>query len=372
MLHNKIYQNYFFEIIKTFITIVIGLSLIAFTVRAVNFLELIVDNGYSLSTYFKYSILNVFGIAPKFFPLAFLISIGIFLIKHKNNSELIILWTSGVKKIVIVNLLFFTSVVIMMLYLVFSTYLTPLALSKSRTLLSQSEFNSFLLTIRSQQFLDTFKGLTFFVDKKVDDEVEGIFLHDTGQNLNNFSSNSSNQSGYTTIIAEKGIVKKKGLFLINGQIINFKDTNKDKDIEVLKFKELNIDLERLKTTVIKKLKLQETPTVQLLNCLIYKNNDLKFCTNDTKKEIIPNLIRRIILPTYIPVIALICSFLLFKNQVFFSRNIILFLYSFTLLILIELILKYTGTNNLLKFVYIISPLIMTLILYPFLIFKLSR
>ena len=117
-----------------------------------------------------------------------------------------------VKKIVIVNLLFFTSVVIMMLYLVFSTYLTPLALSKSRTLLSQSEFNSFLLTIRSQQFLDTFKGLTFFVDKKINNEVEGIFLHDTGQNLNNFSSNSSNQSGYTTIIAEKGIVKKKDYF----------------------------------------------------------------------------------------------------------------------------------------------------------------
>ena len=93
MLHNKIYQNYFFEIIKTFITIVIGLSLIAFTVRAVNFLELIVDNGYSLSTYFKYSILNVFGIAPKFSSRFFNFN-TFFLIKHKNNSELIILWTS--------------------------------------------------------------------------------------------------------------------------------------------------------------------------------------------------------------------------------------------------------------------------------------
>ena len=70
MLQNKIYHN-FFEIIKTFFTIIFGLSLIAFTVRAVNFLELIVDNGYSLSTYFKYSVLNIFGIAPKFFPLAF-------------------------------------------------------------------------------------------------------------------------------------------------------------------------------------------------------------------------------------------------------------------------------------------------------------
>ena len=98
MLQNKIYHNFFFEILKTFITIVIGLSLIAFTVRAVNFLELIVDNGYSLSTYFKYSILNVFGIALKFFPIAFLIAIILFIVKHKNNSEFIILWTAGVKK----------------------------------------------------------------------------------------------------------------------------------------------------------------------------------------------------------------------------------------------------------------------------------
>src|SRR5210317_71096 len=99
MLQNKIYQNYFIEIIKTFLTIVLGLSLIALTVRAVNFLELIVDNGYPVTTYFKYSILNIFGIAPKFMPLAFFISVIIFIIKHQRDSEFIILWTSGVKKL---------------------------------------------------------------------------------------------------------------------------------------------------------------------------------------------------------------------------------------------------------------------------------
>ena len=51
MLQNKIYQNYFLEIIKTFLIIVFGLSLIALTVRAVNFLELIVDNGYPVIIY---------------------------------------------------------------------------------------------------------------------------------------------------------------------------------------------------------------------------------------------------------------------------------------------------------------------------------
>ena len=97
MLQNKIYLNYYIEI-KTFFTIVLGLSLIALTVRAVNFLELIVDNGYPLITYFKYSFLNIFGIMPKFIPLAFLISIVVFTLKHISDSEFVILWTSGVEK----------------------------------------------------------------------------------------------------------------------------------------------------------------------------------------------------------------------------------------------------------------------------------
>ena len=69
MLQNKIYQNFIFEILKTFLVILFGLSLIALTVRAVSFLDLIVENGYPVITYFKYSLLNLFGIAPKFVPL---------------------------------------------------------------------------------------------------------------------------------------------------------------------------------------------------------------------------------------------------------------------------------------------------------------
>ena len=55
MLQNKIYLNYFIEILKTFLLILFGLSLIALTIRAVNFLDLIVDSGYPVSTYFAYN-----------------------------------------------------------------------------------------------------------------------------------------------------------------------------------------------------------------------------------------------------------------------------------------------------------------------------
>ena len=81
MLQNKIYQNYTKEIFKTFLTILFSLTIIAWTVRAVNFLDLIVESGYPPSIYFKYSFLNLFGIAPKFIPLSFLLALTLFILK---------------------------------------------------------------------------------------------------------------------------------------------------------------------------------------------------------------------------------------------------------------------------------------------------
>ena len=146
MLHNKIYQNYFSEIFKIFITILLSLSLIAWTVRAVNFLDLIVENGYAVSTYFKFSLLNLFGIIPKFIPLAFLSALTIFIIKQIQENELVILWTSGVKKIQIINLFFFFSIFIALFHLVFSAIISPYALNKSRMLLSNKNLTSILPT----------------------------------------------------------------------------------------------------------------------------------------------------------------------------------------------------------------------------------
>ena len=48
-------------------------------------------------------------------------------------------------------------------------------------------------------------------------------------------------------------------------------------------KQLNIDLSNLTTTTIKKPKIQETSTIKLLSCLIFQNNDKKFCNNNILK-----------------------------------------------------------------------------------------
>ncbi len=365
MLQNKIYQNFLKEILTTFLTIILSLSVIALTIRAVNFLDLIVDSGYPIIVYFKYSSLNLFGLAPKFIPLAFLLSLIIFILKHIQDREFIILWVSGVEKIKIVNLFFIASIIIVIVYLFFSIFLTPLALNKSRQILSNDNLNSFLPTIRSNQFSDSFKGFTYIAEKKVNNEVKNIFLHDKGNNLKNLSSNNTDVSD-VSIFAKEGFVKDRDIFLINGQIISSK---KDKqENELIEFKKLKINLGNFTTTTIKQPKLQEISTKRLFNCFIETNKD-KICTTEAKKEILPLLIRRIILPFYIPVITLICSFLLLKNRNFFSNKLMIFIYSFLILVLTELIIRYTGLNTILRVAYIACPAFMILFLYLLLIYK---
>ena len=99
MFKNKIYNYISLELLKSFILILFSLSLIAWTVRAVNFLDLIVDSGYSTSTYFIYSILNLTNIITKFIPLSFLLAILLTIIRLERQNELLVLWTSGSSKI---------------------------------------------------------------------------------------------------------------------------------------------------------------------------------------------------------------------------------------------------------------------------------
>ena len=368
MLQNKIYQNFLLEILKTFLMILFGLSLIALTVRAVAFLDLIVESGYSVTTYFQYSIFNLFGIAPKFIPLSFLLAITIFILKHLQDSEFIILWTSGVKKIYIVNLFFFSSVIILSFYLILTTLVTPQVLNKSRQLMSNDSLNLFLPTIKTQQFSDTFKGFTFIVEKKINNEIQNIFLHDKGNNLKNLSSNISETSS-TTILAKSGVINDKRMLLLNGQIIS---TKKNLDTEIIRFERLNIDLGDLNTNTIKEPKIQETSTLKLVECFFSESIEQKYCNESFKKEILPTLNRRIMIPFYIPVLSLISALLLIKSKKIYFNKAIIFLYSFLLLLFTELAVRYTGINNFILVAFVTMPFLLFLIIYFFLSFKFSQ
>tara|TARA_B100000767_G_C19756593_1_gene533217 strand:+ start:652 stop:1785 length:1134 start_codon:yes stop_codon:yes gene_type:complete len=372
MLTNKIYQNFTKEILKTFLVILFGLSIIAWTVRAVNFLDLIVENGYSIVTYFQYSFLNLVAILTKLIPLSFLLSLMIFLVKQIQDNEFIILWTSGVKKLKIVNLLFFVSIFVLFFYIIFSAFVTPYALNKSRNLLNKEGFNSFLPTIRVQQFSDSFTGFTFIVEEKFENEVKNIFMYDKSNALKNLTSNQS-ETNATTVIAKEGIVKDRKMFLFDGSIITTNRNNGKNDI--VKFEQINIDLKNLKTGTIKQFKFQETSSINLVNCIINPSAIIINCNENVNSEIITVLNRRFFLPFYIPVVALICSFLLIKAQSkknYFLNKYSIFVLGFLVLIYSELIIRFTGISKVIGTLFVISPFILIPIIYLFLILKLNR
>ena len=374
MLQNKIYRNFIKEILTAFFVILFGLTIIAWTVRAVNFLDLIVESGYSVTTYFQYSTLNLLSILTKFIPLSFLLALIIFIIKKIQENEFTILWTSGIKKLKLVNLFFVVSIFILFLYLVFSTFITPMALQKSRFLLNKKNFDSFLPTVRVQQFSDSFKGFTFFVEKKNNNKIENVFIHDESNVLKNLTSDQSDKNS-TTIVAENGIIQeRKKLILFNGQIISAQKKNLKNSI--IKFEQLNINLENLSTDIIKIPKLQETPTHYLLRCVLqsYQENILN-CKKSAEKEIKTVLNRRFVLPFYIPIISLLCSFLMIKiekKKNYFFNKYTIFSLSFLILLYAELIVRYTGISKMINFLFIISPLILIPIIYLLLIYKFSK
>ena len=164
------------------------------------------------------------------------------------------------------------------------------------------------------------------------------------------------------------------MILFNGQIISTeKESLKD---NIIKFEQLNIDLKNLETDTIKVPKLQETTTVALLKCALnFKTNQIQNCKENTKKEITTVLNRRIVLPFYLPIISLICSFLLIKSNAkknYFLNRYSISLLGFLILLYAELIIRYTGISKIVSAIFLFSPLILLPVIYFLLIFKLSR
>ena len=374
MLKNKIYKYITLELIKSFILILFSLSLIAWTVRAVNFLDLIVDSGYSTSTYFTYSLLNLTNIMTKFIPLSFLLALLLTIIRLERQNELLVLWTSGIAKFKVVNLFFLISIFILFVYIVFSTIITPTALNKSRNLIKQSGVDTVTSLIKSNTFSDAFKGLTFYVGEKENNVVKNIFIKDESNSLNSLLPESS-EAKNKTVIAERGIIDKNKIILEKGIIQSFE---KDNTVKIIQFNKTLLNFENLDNRVIKDVKIQETSTLKILSCLknyyyigILEEN-IKNCPKDNIAIVIETFSRRVIMPLYIPLVSILISFILIykKNKKTKILNrYVFFITGFILLVLSELLVRYSGISTVGFYTYLLTPLILLPTLYFILINK---
>ena len=65
-----------------------------------------------------------------------------------------------------------------------------------------------------------------------------------------------------------------------------------------------------------------------MSCLTKNTKDKEFCNEGFKKEILPTLNRRIIIPFYIPVLSFICALLLIKSTRLYFHKSFIFIYGF--------------------------------------------
>ncbi len=371
MFSNKIYTHFFKELSKYFLLVLFTFTIIVWTVQAVNFLDLIVDDGHAVSIYLSYSLLNISKIITKFIPLSFLIGLFLTILKFEDESEFMILWTAGLNKMRVVNFFLKVSILVTILQLLFASIVNPTVLNHSRSLIKSSNLDFISSMLKSNQFNDTVEGLTIYFEEKDENNImKNIFIRDDNQIFKGLDR--TKDSSNLTIFAEKGRVEKKSknfLFLENGTI---QTENKKKEIQTINFTKTRLLLQGMQTKSIIQPKIQETSSIILIRCLIGIDSklDLLNCPKEKSKiDTLSEINRRFGMPLYIPCIALLCSFLLISRNESKRKGLYKYFYfglAFTSLVLAEILVRYSGKSYAYSYIYYLLPLISIPVLYFFL------
>ena len=368
MFSDKIYRHFFSELSKHFLIVLFALSVIVWAVQSVNFLDLIVEDGHSVALYLKYSMLNVVKILTKFIPLSFLISLIVTIEKFDNDNELMALWTAGLSKVKIVNFFFKVSLLVTVLQLFLACLVNPTILNHSRSLVKSSDINFVASTIKTNQFNDTVEGLTIFAEEKTDDGFfKNIFIRDESKILKSLDSDQ-NTSNLTIFAKKAKLFDDNGanaLVLHEGTIHSEKKEGK---IKVVDFKKTRLNLSGMKTKSITQPKVQETKSQILIKCFLRNNNEKKLlnCPDQEKIEVLSEINRRFGMPLYVPFVALLCSFILINREESKFSGLYKYIYgglSFTILIVAEILVRYSGLSYYYSLIYYLFPVIFIPFLY---------
>ena len=140
---NLIFNNFFINITKTFIFLLLSFSLIVWIIQAVNYLDFITDDGHDLVVYLNYTLLNLPKIIVRLTPLIFLISIYYVITSYEDNNELKIFWLFGVKKIIFLKKMIVFSFYLTLILVFLNTTLIPYFQKLARTFIQQSNIDFF-------------------------------------------------------------------------------------------------------------------------------------------------------------------------------------------------------------------------------------
>ena len=261
----------------------------------------------------------------------------------------------------------------MIIQIVLSTTIVPHSQSLAKSFIKSSNITLFENFIKPRKFNDTINGLTIYIDNK-----------DENGRMTNLYLKKENKNGFQITYAKKGEFKtnngKPIMVLYDGETINAGTSG----ISNFTFSKSDFSLNNLKTNTTTYTKTQELTSLELYNCIysVYfskskiPNKNIENCTFKNLKNIFKESYKRIIIPFYIPILALIVFFLIIyskENKNYNKFKLIIFLIGLFLIIFsettIRLISDVIYNNIIIIFVPCFSFLIFYLIILKKLNFK---
>ena len=344
----------------------IGISLIIWVFQAVNFLDIMIEDGRNHKIYLLYTVLNLPKIITKVLPFCIFFGFSYIFIKYEMMNELIIFWNHGIEKISLINFFLFFSLIVLILQILFLTILIPKSQEIARSILRTSDVDYFEGLIKPKKFNDNIKDLTIFAeDKNSNDELINIYI-----------KKKTTEDNFQITFAKKGIFEQKGngkiLVLYDGQSLN----NKNNKITNFSFSKSDFGLGDIKSHLIVHKKIQEQSTKELIKCVknIYFDVNINIinCDKGNPREVYKELFKRIIIPLYLPLLILIAvtNLLISKENLnYFKYRVAIFILGIFAIIISESSLGFVNNIFLNNLFFILLPLMFILILYLILFFK---
>ena len=360
-----LFRKLLFDCLVFFLITLFSTSIIIWIFQAVNFLDIIVEDGRNYLVYLNFSLLNFPKVISKLVPFVLFFSFLYVIGKYELRNELIIFWNFGINKIDIINFFIKFSFFIMLLQIFLTATIVPKSQDLARSFLRDSSYNYLENFIKPRIFNDAVKGLTIYSNSK-----------DEFGNLKEIYLKKGSGDNFQITFAKEGRFKKIGknqfLELNFGEtisVINNKITN-------FKFKKTDFNLSNFEDNTTTYKKTQEVATLDLIKCYhnlmnfnffkIDKNFKVENCKNDNIDNIIKELYKRIIIPLYIPVLILISLMLIFKSKenINYSKyRIFIFLIGFITIILSEMTIRLINEDFLKNLKFFVIPIILVASLY---------
>ena len=179
-----IFKNLIKDILVFFLLISLSMTLIVWVMQAVNYLDIVSEDGHGFKVYFMFTIFSIPKLYSKLILFLYFISIFYIISKYQNNNEILIFWSHGIKKQEFINVIMQFSILIILFQLFINTYVAPRTQDIARNYLRSSNIDYFPSLIGQKKFIDTVKNLTIFIEEQ--DYSDGIvtnFMQGLQQNL---------------------------------------------------------------------------------------------------------------------------------------------------------------------------------------------